>query len=103
MTTRADIIHWRKMRRRELMAQHPFCHYCNIRLITFLGHGTAPRFTLAIGVTTVAYATLDHKQALACGGQDTSANTVLACADCNTRKKDMPYEAFVAMREKVTR
>jgi len=55
---------------------------------------------MAIGRLTVAYATLDHKLALACGGQDTNENTTLACADCNERKGSRyGYDEFMALKQ----
>lgn len=96
-TTRIVML-WRQTRRASLMRKSDTCHYCNIKLIAWLGIGAPPIHTLAINGEPVCYATLDHVIALACGGQDTNENTVLACAKCNVEKKDMSYGAFVARK-----
>jgi 5-methylcytosine-specific restriction endonuclease McrA len=83
---------WRQTRRNSLMRRDDHCVYCRIRLITWLGRGTPPIYTLVQSGERVAYATLDHVIPLVCGGQDTIDNTVLACACCNRDKGDMSKE-----------
>lgn len=48
------------------------CHYCGSR----------------------KFLSVDHKQAVDCGGSDDDTNLVTACKSCNSKKKAKPYSEF---------
>lgn len=92
---------WRATHRRYLQARSPFCHYCGIGLITWKDRSVSPPNAHYHVTDSIAfgYATLDHLTPLACGGEDTEANLVLACSCCNKAKSDMPYLKFLQLRK----
>lgn len=75
------------IRRRQWLLEHlrtqdGRCKYCQVRISENPG-------------ARVERATIDHVVAMARGGADEAANTVAACAPCNTAKGDGPVEAFL--------
>ena len=91
---------WRPQRRRHLMHLAPFCYYCGVEVTEWTGEGAPPKNPkLKPRVGFIHYATLDHLVPIACGGQDTDENTVLACACCNYTKGNRSYEEFMRIRK----
>lgn len=100
MSEERDTQIWRQTRRNELMRQSPRCHYCDVLLIRWQhkeGYQPPTDYMRDVNGFLVGYATLDHIMPRVCGGQDTTTNTVLACAACNQRKGIMDYDEFLAV------
>lgn len=69
-------------RRKEFLAEHPFCHYCD-------------RYVDA------ATSSLDHVHPRVHGGVTDSDNVVLACLLCNNEKGSLSASQYIDLRAKL--
>ena len=63
------------------------CHYCDQEVFKSLDSNTLPNSL-----------TIDHKNPISKGGSKIDTNNMLiSCFKCNTKKRDIPYEEFIAL------
>jgi 5-methylcytosine-specific restriction endonuclease McrA len=74
-----------------------FCFYCFIPLKRAkLGRPRKVAYLRGLGY---GIATVDHRQPTSKGGKTVPENLVLCCHECNERKGDSTYTAFIRMLE----
>jgi hypothetical protein len=85
VSIRAEFAKVREQRKYELIERDGMaCHYCDCLLVD-TPERSSPRW---YGKLTV-----DHVVPVSAGGSNKLSNLVLACQECNSRKRDKPYHA----------